>query len=395
MSDGKFTASNELPLGKVGWNTGAFAFCFAMWVMLGPSSRMIAEDLKIPLATATGLKAVPILLGSVLRVPVGILSDRLGARTVLPGVILISSLGALWLSWAQSATGLTLGALLMGLIGTSFAVGVQSVSSWTPPKRQGFALGIFGAGNIGTAITTFGMPFLLTSMTWRTTFRVYAAVLATVAVTYAVVMRNSPRLGAPPKLQTLLQPLKEACAWRLGFYYMATFGAFVATTLLISDIYVDGFSLALPVAGAFATTFTFTSSLARIPGGYLSDRFGPRRVLEVALLTVAVSLVLVALKVPLVVTAVLVVAAGLAMGAGMAATYKFVPDFYPDRVGAAGGIVGAIGGLAGFVLPWLCAPVGEWLGYPQAQVLPVAALAGAALIVQLATRRASVAVATS
>lgn len=379
----------SLPTSKVVWNTTAFAFCFAMWIMLGPSSRLIAADLNVSLATATGLKALPIFLGSILRVPVGILSDRLGARMVLPGVIVISSLGALWLSVAESIVGFALGAILMGLIGTSFAVGVQSVSSWTPAKRQGFALGIFGAGNVGTAMTTFGMPFLLASLGWRITFRVYAAILIVVAVVYAMVMRNAPRAGQPPTLSVLLQPLKELRAWRLGFYYMATFGAFVGTTLLISDIYVDGYSLSLPVAGAFATTFTFTSSLARIPGGYLSDRLGARRVLELSLLVIAIALALVAFGTPLLLTAVLMVLAAIAMGTGMAATYKFVPDYYPTKVGAAGGIVGAIGGLGGFVLPWLCAPAGQWLGYAQAQVFPIAILAATALMIQVVVRRSA------
>lgn len=381
------STTDPLPISKIVWNTSAFAFCFAMWIMLGPSSRLIASDLGVSIATATGLKALPILLGSLLRVPVGILSDRWGARSVLPGVIVISSTGALWLSFSQGIVGFALGAILMGLIGTTFAVGVQSVSSWTPPKRQGFALGIFGAGNVGTAMTTSGMPFLLASLGWRNTFRVYAAILLAVAVVYAVVMRNAPRKGKPPNLGVLLQPLRERRAWRLGFYYMATFGAFVGTTLLISDIYVDGFSLSLPVAGAFATTFTFTSSLARIPGGYFADRLGARRVLETSLVVIAVSLALVSLQLPLRLTVILLVLAAIAMGTGMAATYKFVPDYYPTKVGAAGGIVGAIGGLGGFVLPWICAPAGQWLGYPQAQVMPIAALAGVALLVQLAARK--------
>lgn len=380
--------TQRLPKEQIFFNTVAFALCFAMWVMLGPSSATIAEDLDIPLATAKRLKAAPILLGSIVRVPVGILADRLGARFVFPAVILVSALGTLGLSFSQDATELAISALLMGLVGTSFAVGVQSVSSWTPPDKRGFALGIFGAGNVGTAMTTFGMPFLLAEFGWRSTFRIYAFALIAVAVLYFALMRNAPRQGAAPTFRALLAPLKDTRAWRFGVYYMATFGVFVATTLLVTDIYVDGFGLSLTNAGIIATTFTFTASLARIPGGKWADTHGARRVLMVSLLTIATCLLPVSMRLPLFVTATLIFIAAIAMGAGMAATYRYIPDFYPSEVGAVGGIVGALGGLGGFILPrYFCAPTEALFGFSQAQVLPIAGFAAAALVVQLFAAR--------
>lgn len=375
--------TQRLPKEQIFFNTVAFAFCFAMWVMLGPSSATIAEDLDIPLAAAKGLKATPILLGSIARVPVGTLADRLGARFVFPAMILVSAVGTLGLSFSQDATDLAIGALLMGLVGTSFAVGVQSVSSWTPLDKRGFALGIFGAGNVGTAMTTLGMPFLLSEFGWRSTFRIYALALIAVAALYFALMRNAPRIDAAPTFRALLAPLKDTRAWRFGVYYMATFGVFVATTLLITDIYVDAFGLSLTNAGIIATTFTFTASLARIPGGRWADIHGARRVLKVSLFTIAACLLPVSMRLPLLATATLLFIAAIAMGAGMAATYRYIPDFYPSQVGAVGGIVGALGGLGGFILPrYLCAPTEALLGFSQAQVLPIAGFAVAALVAQ-------------
>ena len=367
--------------GKLFCNTAAFACAFAMWVMLGPSARLIAAELGIAESAATALKATPILLGALLRVPVGILADRLGARVVFPAVILLASLGALGLSFAQTMFQLTAAALLMGLIGTTFAVGVQSVSSWSSPDKQGFALGVFGAGNVGTAITTLCMPWLLRELGWRSTFRLYTAALVVVALVYFAVMRNAPRRGAAPTLSALLQPLTEIRAWRFGLYYVASFGTFVATTLLITDVYVESFGMSLPSAGLAATSFTFAASLARIPGGRLSDQYGAHRVLEASLMVIACSLLATSMQLPMLPTATLFLMAAIAMGFGMAATYRYIPDAYPTRVGAVGGIVGALGGLGGFVLPFLCQPVKADLGFSQAQALPIAGAAALAFIV--------------
>ncbi len=259
--------------------------------------------------------------GSLLRIPVGVITDRLGARAIFPALMLVGAAAARWLSAATSAASLLAGGLLLGAVGATFTVGVQSVSSWTRPERRGFALGVFGAGNLGTAVTTFGLPVLLESTGWRPAFRVYAVALVALTAVYGAAVRNAPRAGAPPSLALALAALKGARTGRLGFYYMATFGVFVALTLMLGDVYIDGFGLTPKTAGVLTTTFPFTASLARIYGGRLADRFGARDVLRPSLGIMALALAPVALAPPLPVTVLLVFAGGLAAGIGMAAVF--------------------------------------------------------------------------
>ena len=386
-------AASPLPLRPLIANTLAFALAFAAWVVLGPASRLIAKELGLDPGTGALVKALPILTGSLLRIPVGMLTDRLGARRVFPALLVSAGAGALFLAQASTVAQVLVGGLVLGFAGTTFVVGVQSVSAWTPRERQGLALGCFGAGNVGTALTTFGFPLLAVALGWRSTLIVYAAVLLGGAVLYALAVRDVPRTACA-SLATLLAPLAAAGAWLLGAYYVATFGVFVATTLLVTDLYVDAWGLSLAAAGMVATTFTFTASLARIPGGALADRFGARVVLGYSIPVVACALVPVSMGPPLVVAAVFLLVAGLALGAGMAATFKAIPERFPDQVGAVGGIVGALGGLGGFLLPLAGIWARQVLGSPFAVFVPLAAtccLAGLILVIDERRRGAQVA----
>jgi NNP family nitrate/nitrite transporter-like MFS transporter len=378
---GTTEAAGRLPTRVLTANTAAFALAFAAWVMFGPSARVIAAELGVSPASATLLKAVPILLGSILRIPVGIATDRIGARTVFPALLLVSAIAALALSYAESLTGLVVGGLVLGLVGTTFAVGVQSVSSWTPKSSQGLALGIFGAGNVGTAITTFGLPVLLARFGWRDSFRIYAVVLILAAIGYWLTVRDAERGAERPTVASLMAPLANARTWCFGLYYTATFGVFVAATLTVGDIYIEAYQVSMQTAGLLATTFTFTASLARIPGGSLADRYGARPVMKAALFLVVLALSPIALGLPIASTVALAFIGGLAMGCGMAATFKYIPQTFPTSVGAVGGVVGALGGLGGFFLPLVGNAVKSWAGSPYAQILPLVLIAFVATVV--------------
>jgi NNP family nitrate/nitrite transporter-like MFS transporter len=274
-----------------------------------------------------------------------------------------------------------LGALAMGMVGTSFVVGVQAVSSWTAKEIQGVALGIFGAGNVGTAVTTFGLPLLMGVAGWRGAFRWYALGMLTSGAIYWLVARNAPRTATIVR-KSPLAPLQNAQTWRFGLYYMATFGVFVATTLTITDIYIDAFRMPLKTAGLLATTFTFTASLARIPGGKLADKFGARNVVCISQFVAAYVLIFVCFGPPLPATVLLVFAAALALGIGMGGVFRYIPDFFPATVGAVGGVVGALGGLGGFFLPQLSSALKLAFRNPFLQVLPLAVLPLIAVTVQ-------------
>lgn len=336
-------------------NTLAFAVSFAVWVLLGPSTRLIAKELAIDPATAAAVKAAPILVGSVMRIPVGMITDRLGARLTFPLVQLVGLAGVLVLSFAHGLTLLVVGGLVLGMVGTTFVVGVQSVSSWVPAERHGFALGIFGAGNVGTALTTLCLPFLNAAFGWRTSLRVSSLALLVSALAYYAVIRNANASGEKKSLGALLAPLSNPRALRFGLYYMASFGAFVATTLTVSDLYIDGYGVNPKSAGLLATTFAVAASLVRIWGGKLADRHGAAKVMTAALAGTVVALAPVLLRPPLALVVLLVFAAGICMGVGAAATFKYIPQHFAGSVGTVGGIVGALGGVGGFFLPMLSA----------------------------------------
>lgn len=374
-----------LPLGNIVANTAGFALAFAAWVVFGPSVRFIAKEFHLSVQIATLIKTLPILSGAVMRIPLGVLSDRLGARLIFPALLITCGTGTYCASYANSGAQLIWLSLAIGVAGSTFIVGVQSVSSWTPKEQRGFALGLFGSGNVGTALTTFGLPLLLGAFGWRGSFRTYAVVLGMAAVVYFLVIRNVPQSGRAPSLAGSLAPLKTILTWRFGLYYMATFGVFVATTLTVADIYIDGYHVSTKAAGLLATTFTFSASLIRMVGGKLSDKFGARLVTRVSLLTITLALLPVAFSVPLYVTVILVFVGGLAMGIGSAGVYRYIPDYYPQSVGAVGGVVGALGALGGFFLPQLAAAVKSATGSTYFQILPLVAVAIVAAIVQFVT----------
>lgn len=382
MDQSRSSSSEALPVGLLAMNTLAFALSFAVWVIFGPSSRAIARELHLSLAAAALLKSTPILVGSVTRIPIGILTDRLGARLMFPLLMFCGAVAALAISFGSSFAQILGGGAVLGLVGATFAVGVQSVSSWTPKSKQGTALGVFGAGNIGTAITTFGLPLMLSAWGWRVGFRCYAAGIAVTAVLYLLTVRNAARKGAAPTLRTLVSPLGQARTWRLGLYYMACFGTFVAATLTLGDLYIDAYQIKPTTAGLLVTTFTFTASLIRILGGKLADKHGARKVVRLALLTSGAALVPVSFGLPIAATVLAVFVAGIAMGICMGASMKYVPEFFPGSVGVVGGIVGALGGVGGFLLPLAGAQAKALLRTPFAVVVPMLLLIAAAALIQ-------------
>lgn len=374
-----WTCRVRSPESALALNTVAFAMCFAVWTLFGPSTRLVARELHIPASQAAFLKTLPILVGTVTRIPVGVLTDRWGARRTFSLLMFLPALAAIGLSFACNRVEIWAGAVLLGASGATFASGVQAVSTWTDPARQGVFLGIFGAGNVGSAITTLGMPVLLEAAGWRRAFQTYGAVMALGALSYFWQMRDASRRGPARSFSALLAPLGDLRAWRFGLYYMATFGAFVAAALVLSDLYIDSYRLSLKAAGALATTFTFTASLARIPGGKWSDGYGARKVMCFSLCGTSLVLAPVMAGPPVAATGVLFFVAGICMGVGMAATMRYVADYYPHSVGAIGGVVGALGGLGGVVLPL----AGNWMkaatGSVFLQVAPLLAVAVGAL----------------
>ena len=352
-------------------NTLAFFVCFAAWVLFGvlitflKKSGLVSWD-----QTQTGwLLGLPILTGSLLRLPVGALADRFGGRTVFPLLMFVSA-GAMWgLSFVHETIGFVIGGLGIGLAGASFAVGVAHTSRWFDRSRQGTALGIFGIGNSGAAVTGLVAPILLDRLTmqgqhpegWRQLPLIYAAVLVVMAILFYVGL--GPDLGRAPGRSSA--PLKNLRVWRFGLYYFCFFGGFVALSQWLVPYSVQVFGVPLKEAGLIAAIFSFPVGLVRALGGWSADRWGARPVLYGVLIgALFCSLVLGVFGTNRVFFIPFVFILGMLMGIGMGAVYQHIPHYFPQEVGSVGGLIGVIGGLGGFLLPtlfgWLLDRTGHW-----------------------------------
>lgn len=354
--------------------TFGFTVFFAVWVMFAIVGLPVRKEFGLTDGQFALLAAIPILTGSVLRVPIGMLTDHFGGRRVFTGLFLFTALPTYLVSQADTYTQLVVLAFFVGMAGTSFSSGIAWVSVWYPKQRQGFSLGMFGAGNVGASITKLLAPTLVTALAtggalggvipggWRFVPFVYAiALVATGLATWFLAPTPDHQPGRGRTLKEINAPLKVLRAWRFGLYYIVVFGAYVALSLWLPKYYVDVYGLDLRVAGLLTALFIFPASLLRPVGGALSDRFGARPVTYTAFIVMCCALVWLSFGVGVTLFTVLVVVVGTMMGIGKASVYKYVADYFPLDIGTVGGIVGAVGGLGGFVLPLLFAwAKGRW-----------------------------------
>jgi NNP family nitrate/nitrite transporter-like MFS transporter len=271
-------------------NTVAFAICFACWMMNAVLITFLTTNGIFDWSSGEMgmLLATPVLTGSLLRLPVGMIADRFGGRIVYTLLMLLAALALFLNSFATNYTHFLLSALGFGLSGASFAVGVAYTSVWFPKEKQGTALGIFGMGNAGTALTLMFAPSLLRMLTdggdnlegWRNLPRLYAAILALTAIIFYLVTFTKKPAAASRPLKARLAPLGEVRVWRFGAYYALLFGGFVALSNWLMPYYVKAYGFNLATAGFYATIFSLPSGLFRAVGGWLSDRVGARAVMN-------------------------------------------------------------------------------------------------------------------
>jgi NNP family nitrate/nitrite transporter-like MFS transporter len=346
-------------------NTLAFTGCFACWVLNGVLvtflvNRGLFHWDAIQIGWLIGL---PILTGSVTRLPIGLLTDHYGGRPVFTTLMLLSAAAIFLGSFATTFGEFILAGLGLGLAGASFAVGVTYTSLWFPPERQGTALGIFGVGNIGAAITSVGAPFLLSTLTkngahlegWRSLPQIYAVALVVLSILF--VITTSPKKVEHEKEKTFRQrltPLKNPRVWRFGLYYFFVFGGFVTLAQWLVPYYLNSYEMPLKTAGLLAAVFSLPCGLIRAFGGWISDKWGARSVLYAVFgVSLGSSLLLVIPHLDIRLFTLLLFLLGIFMGIGMGAVYKHIPSYFPNEVGVVGGLVGVIGGLGGFFLPML------------------------------------------
>lgn len=268
-------------------NTLAFTFCFMAWTMYGVLATWLVDNrvLTIDKAQLGWLIGIPILTGSVVRLPVGLMTDRYGGKPVYTAVLLFTAASLYLTSFAQSFSHFMVCGLLFGVSGSAFAVGIAYSSMWFPKEKQGTALGIFGIGNAGAAFTTLFAPRLLKTYTnagenlegWRQLPQLYALILLGTAVMFALLTTNRKVEGAAQRsIGDMLRPLNDIRVWRFGLYYFLVFGAFVALSQWLVPYYLNVYSMPLATAGLLASIFSFPSGVIRALGGWASDKFGAR-----------------------------------------------------------------------------------------------------------------------
>jgi NNP family nitrate/nitrite transporter-like MFS transporter len=331
----------------------AFALCFSAWGMLAPLAPKLQDDLGLSNTETSVMIAIPVLLGSLLRLPIGLLTDRYGGRLLFTILLSYSAGAALAIGFTTSYAALLVGGFFLGVAGSSFAVGVPFLADWYERDRQGFALGVYGMGNIGTAVAAFSVPFIYEELGQAAAGIAFAAVLGAFALIWSSAARNAPGVRHErPRYREVLRSGWDM--WQLALFYFVTFGGFVAMAIFLPKLLKDWFDLSLTDAGLRAAGFTLVATAARPVGGWLSDRSGGPLVLTVAFFGVgidAIGLSWQATDPSIVPATILCLTMAGFLGLGNGAVFKLVPQMFPRSTGAVTGIVGAAGGLGGFFPP--------------------------------------------
>jgi NNP family nitrate/nitrite transporter-like MFS transporter len=364
---------------------------FAVWLMFGVLGIPIQREFGLSDSQLAWLSSVAILNGSIWRLFLGVLTDRIGGKRVTIVMLFVTSIPAYLLAHVKlDYTWLLILAFLVGFAGNLFSVGIAWNAHWFARDRQGFALGVFGAGNVGASLTKFIGPAVIASTIggsylggiipggWRFVPALYSILLVLTAVAILFVTpADTERVQAFRPLKDMFIPLKYVQVWRFSLYYVVVFGAYVALASWMPKYYISVYNLNLHDAALLTALFIFPASLLRPFGGYLSDKMGARRLMLVALLLLAAPFGHIVLETPdglknvlpyslgVLPFTVLLFIVGCSMGIGKAAVFKHIPEYFPNDVGAVGGLVGTLGALGGFLLPPLFVSVRGWTGLPQ------------------------------
>ncbi len=335
--------------------TTGFMVNFWAWALLGPLGPGVKERLGLSFAAQSLLVAVPVVVGSLGRIPVGALTDRFGARVMFPAVSVATIVPVLTLAYVSSYPALIVTGLFLGIGGTSFAVGVPLVSGWYPPARRGAAIGVFGVGMGGTAISNFTTVRLADTYGAKTPFLLVAAALAAYAVAALLFIRDAPGRQRPATSAwaRTADVARLTVTWQLCFLYAVGFGGFVAFSVYLPAYLKTAYGLTPDAAALRTAGFVVLAVVARPVGGWLSDRFHPVPVLVYCFTGTALFAIMQAFQ-PVLVPTATIAFLGMAafLGAASGAVFALVGRVAPaDKVGTVTGVVGAAGGLGGFVPP--------------------------------------------
>ena len=361
-----------------------FDLSFMLWVILGALGIFVAESLHLNAAQKGLLVAIPILSGSLLRVPLGLLSDWLGGKVVGAGILvfLFVPLTLGWMS-GDSLPVLYAVGLMLGVAGASFAVALPLASRWYPPEKQGLAMGIAAAGNSGTIITNLLAPRLANAYGWHNVFLLAMIPLVIVLVAFLVLAKESPNPSKGQPVSKYLQIMKAGDLWWFCLLYSVTFGGFVGLGSFLPMFFRDQYQVSPVTAGYLTALVAFVGSGIRPIGGWMADKLGGVKLLSFLLFGISIAYLLAAQlpNLALIVTTFALAMACLGMGNG--AVFQLVPQRFRKEIGLATGVIGAIGGLGGFFLPTLLGNFKQTFGTFASGFVVLAAVA---LIAAIALR---------
>jgi NNP family nitrate/nitrite transporter-like MFS transporter len=329
-----------------------FDISFMVWVLLGPLSLYITQDLSLNSAQKGLMVAFPLLGGALLRIPAGFLTDYLGPKKTGIIGLLLTTIPLTW-GWLFAGTFsqiLAMG-LLLGVAGASFAVALPLASRWYPPESQGMALGIAGAGNSGTVLTALFAPRLAAAFGWHAVFGLALIPVFIILVLFILLAKDSPNQPEGKEFHSYLQVLRLSDCWWFNFFYAMTFGGFVGLASYLPIFFHDQYRLDKVMAGNLMALCVFAGSFFRPVGGYISDRFGGVKVLSFLFLLIASLLAAVGFLPSLQWALLCLFFILLFLGMGNGSVFQIIPQRFKAEIGMVTGIVGAAGGLGGFFLP--------------------------------------------
>jgi NNP family nitrate/nitrite transporter-like MFS transporter len=366
--------------------TIAFAVTFSTWGLIAALAPAFKVAYKLTATQASMMIAIPVILGSVGRLAMGWLADRLGPRAVLGALLLFGVIPPLALSRDHSFNSLLIWGFFLGLAGTSFPVGVALVSGWFPREKVGFALGIYGAGNIGQSIAVFFAPLLARRFGIGGTFVAFGMASLLWGLSFLALAENAPQIGPVKKSKETIQLFRERQTYILSLFYFLTFGGFVALAIYLPTLLREIFSLSAADAGARTAGFVLLATAARTLGGWLSDKYGGNSVLTFVFAGLATVAWFMACPNIVVFTLGALGCAAL-LGLGNGAVFKLVPQYFPQRTGTATGVVGAAGGLGGFFPPLVLGVFRDHLGSYAFGFILLSAFAACCLLLHLAQKK--------
>lgn len=335
---------------------------FMVWVLISSLMPSIREDINLSAGQVSLITAIPVILGSILRIPIGFYTNRYGSRLLFIISFFVLLFPVYYISMADSFVDLVIGGLFLGVSGATFSIGVTSLPKYYPKEKHGFVNGIYGVGNIGTAITSFGAPILATSIGWSATVRLYLLLLMIFITLNIFAGDRKEKKIRVSMIAQIKSVYKRSTLWCLSLFYFITFGSFVAFTIYLPNFLTNHFGLDPVDAGVRTAGFIALATFTRPLGGWLADKFNSYIILMITFAGITLSGILLSFSPTITLYTIGTLSVAVTAGIGNGTVFKLVPLHFSKQAGIVNGIVSAIGGLGGFFPPLILTAVHQLTG---------------------------------